>query len=145
VFETYDTELLAESITWLQWETEDKCAVKSMHESTISDALDALREQLEPFLAHCFIKRKQSVAFESCRSSVSQHTALKQVDFFENYSSQYQDEIQSAHWHFRQISVFTCVVWVDNTSHSYALITDYLSHDKYAVYTFLHVILAKIK
>ena len=41
--------------------------------------------------------------------------------------------------------MFTCVVWVDNTSHSYALVTDYLSHDKYAVYTFLHIILAKIK
>ena len=54
---SYDCDLLAETVTWCQSETEDLRALKNMHEGTISDVLDALQFQLQPFLAHCFIKR----------------------------------------------------------------------------------------
>jgi hypothetical protein len=68
-----------------------------------------------------------------------------QVDFSENYASQYQDEIQSAHWHCIQVTVFTCVAWIGSESRSYAIVSDYLNHDKYAVYKFLSVILSDLK
>jgi len=67
------------------------------------------------------------------------------VDFPKNYSSQYQDEVQSAHWHYSQVTVFTCVVWVKNVCNSYAIVSDYLSHDEFAVYKFLQVIMDDLK
>ena len=68
-----------------------------------------------------------------------------QLDFSENYAVVQQDEIQSAHWAHSQVTVFTCVVWVGGTSQSYGIVSDYLSHDKYAVYKFIEVILTDIR
>jgi len=67
------------------------------------------------------------------------------VDFSENYSSQYQDEVKSAHWHYSKVTVFTGVVWVKTVCNSYAIVNDYLSHDKFAVYKFLQVIMDDMK
>jgi len=46
--DSYECHLLADTVTWYQWEIEDQRAVKSTHESTISDALIALKLQLQP-------------------------------------------------------------------------------------------------
>lgn len=142
---SFDNDILAEHTTWYQWQAEETRTVKNVHEGTLSDALAELRKQLVSFLAHVFVKRRQSECFEKCKNSVSEKCALIQVDFSENYLSQYQDEVQSAHWHYNQVTVFTCVVWVGKTSISYAIISDYLSHDKFAVYQYLKVILDDLK
>jgi len=66
------------------------------------------------------------------------------VDFSENYSSQYQDEVQSAHWHYSQVTVFICVVWVKNVCNNYVIVSD-MSHGKFAMYKFLQVIMDDLK
>jgi hypothetical protein len=65
---------------------------------------------------------------------------LIQIDFAENYSIISQDEIQAAHWSHSRITIFTstCVVWLLlEVTTSFAIISDHLAHNKYAVFTFL--------
>lgn len=68
-----------------------------------------------------------------------------QVDFSENYQTAYQDEVQSAHFTYKQVTIFTCCVWVAGDHKSYCVISDYLQHDKYAVHTFLQALLSDVR
>ena len=64
-------------------------------------------------------------------------SVVLQVDFAENYTAAYQDEIQSAHWNQKQVTIFTSVAWSDADPLSYVVVSDSLDHDKKAVATFL--------
>ena len=66
------------------------------------------------------VKRNQSKAFEDSKVVANNpEVAVDQLDFSENYTAEYQDEEQSAHWCQGQISLFTVVVWsADNGNES---------------------------
>lgn len=82
-----------------------------------------------------------SLHFDKLKSDLSENDLVVQVDFAENYSIIHQDEIQSAHWQHSQVAIFTCVVWGENTTDSYAeVVSDDLTHSKYSVWTFLKCI-----
>ena len=61
------------------------------------------------FLQHFFIKQKQSDSYMKLKEHVETNdsTAVLQIDVAENYSTFRLDEVQSAHWHENQITVFT--------------------------------------
>ena len=59
-----------------------------------------------------------------------------QIDFSENYTITYQDEVQSAHWNAQQVSLYTAVVWAAKDTVSYTVVSNYMHHDKYAVACF---------
>lgn len=68
-----------------------------------------------------------------------------QIDFAENFALTAQDEIQSAHWHHEQVTVFTGMAWLsDKQVYSFAIISNYLSHDKYSVFVFIKNIVSWI-
>jgi hypothetical protein len=56
--------------------------------------------------------------------------ALLQVDFSENYTCMFQDEIQSAHWKQDQVSLFTAALWFDGKLHPTVIAFDDLNHGK---------------
>lgn len=80
--------------------------------------------------------------FQVCKKQYKFWKSVIQVDFAENYTCLYQDEIQSAHWSNPQVTVFTAAIW-HNTDHvtSYAVISDNITHDRFSVKAFLHKIL----
>ena len=145
IISALDDEVLGEVLTWYQWQTAEGRVTKILQEGTVLDLVHSVYAQLQHFLGHTFIKRKQSAFFEEVCHMGSADSAVIQVDFSENYSVMHQDEIQSANWHHEQVTVFTCVSWVDNICHSYTIVSDYLSHEKLAVYRFLGIILSDIK
>lgn len=124
-------------VKWYAWEAIDAKQQKVRKEGLLDECVDVLRAQLPKFLQHDFIKRKQSSIFQSLKSSVDTETGVLQMDFSENYTASYQDEIQSAHWHQKQITVFTAVLWMAETCESYAIISNSLDHNKEAVCAFL--------
>ena len=65
-------------------------------------------------------KRNQSKAFEDSKVVANNpEVAADQVEFSENYTAEYQYEVQSAHWRQGQIGLFTVVVWsADNGNES---------------------------
>jgi len=68
-----------------------------------------------------------------------------QIDFAEIYRLQCQNEIQSAHFSYKQVTIFTCVAWLQGSTKSYALISENLNHDKNAVFTFISKIMDMMK
>lgn len=68
-----------------------------------------------------------------------------QIDFAENYRIIYQNEIQSAHFNYNQVTIFTCVAWILNKPQSYAIISNSLKHSKIDVFIFLTKIVENIQ
>ncbi|CAF2048310.1 unnamed protein product [Rotaria magnacalcarata] len=56
-----------------------------------------------------------------------------------------QDDIQSAHWNTKPLSIFTAFVWSKSENFSFALPSLDLTHDKFVVNTALKIILNHIK
>lgn len=44
-----------------------------------------------------------------------------------------------------QVTIFTCCAWLTNSKHSFAVLSDYRSHDKYAMWYFLGTIIEHLK
>ena len=65
-----------------------------------------------------------------------------QVDFAENYTCLWQDEVQSAHWNKRQVTIFSSVLWSASGAKSNAIISDDLSHTKHSIVCFLDHLLS---
>ena len=95
----FDEEELASPTTWYKW-SEDGTGrtVKTMNEGTIQDLLDQLASLLTPFLDHEYVCQKQLKYFEDLCAAIQPGYAVLQVNFSENYSVEFQDEVQSAHW-----------------------------------------------
>ena len=68
-----------------------------------------------------------------------------QVDLAENLTRQIQNAIQSSYWALKQFTIFTACVWEKDGSHSYVVVSDYLLHDKYAVMTFLALLMDHVE
>ncbi|XP_048590135.1 uncharacterized protein LOC125573598 [Nematostella vectensis] len=114
------------TVTWYEWErttvsvpakegkdgstTTMKKMQKVCKEGTVSDVLASLDRKLPFFLQHVFIKRSQSEYFEGKLDNVGPDEAVIQVDFAENYSCKFQDEIQSAHWAQTNVTLFTVAI-----------------------------------
>ena len=64
-----------------------------------------------------------------------------QIDFAENYSLFYQDEIQFAQWHKTPISVFTVAIWQCGECVPAVVVSGDLSHSKEYVFIFLDTLL----
>ena len=93
--------------------------VKVERRANIDQAVSSAKEQISKFLIHVFIKRNQSNAFEDSKVVANNpEVAVVQLDFSENYTAEYQDEEQSAHWRQGQISMFTVVWSADNGNES---------------------------
>ena len=66
------------------------------------------------------------------------------MDFSENYACIMQNEIQSAHWHHAQVTVFTAGLWENGKFRSYVIVSDELKHGKSQVMAFLKFLLDQI-
>jgi hypothetical protein len=150
VFDTNFTSKLnneqkAENLTYYQWQQDDDGHISKLEKKDTADKIvQVLRTKLAQFTWHCFIKRVQEISYHSDKKLAqmeSSETALIQVDYSENYSITFQDEVQGAHWFKKQISVFTVVIWHKNHTVSWVITSDNLDHNKRAVVTFLKEIL----
>ena len=70
---------------------------------------------------------------------------LLQMDFAENFTCLWQNEIQSAHWRQRQVSIYTVMVYHHEHTWSCVIVSDYREHEKCAVSAFTSQVLDVIK
>lgn len=78
--------------------------------------------------------------FEASKNNIDEEApyATVQIDFAENYSLTFQDEIQSAHWSHQQVGICTCCVWLPNkVTKSYTVVSNDTSRSKFFVWAFL--------
>ncbi|XP_049306174.1 uncharacterized protein LOC125776689 [Bactrocera dorsalis] len=130
---------------WKHWRIVDKRIIISYTKGPITDLINELDSQLPSFKLHTYVKRTQQKYFQDRKISIKQDEAVLQVDFAENYRLLNQNEIQSAHFSYSQVTIFTCVAWLHNCTRSFAITSDQLSHNKYDVYCFLQLIVKKLK
>ena len=67
------------------------------------------------------------------------------VDLAENFTTQVQNAIQSSYWASKQFTIFNACVWEKDGSHSYVVVSYYLLHVKYAVMTFLALLMDHVE
>ncbi|ESO89794.1 hypothetical protein LOTGIDRAFT_164827 [Lottia gigantea] len=136
-----------ECLTYFRWSKNDlKKVDKLKFTATVHEIFQILASKLRSFLIHTFIKRTQSKKFDNLKCNVDVKSILIPVDFSENFSIKDQNEIQSAHWVNNQCTLFTVFMWINGTiTKSMVIISDYLEHEKYAVYTFMTHIFKYLK
>ena len=107
-------------------------------QGSFDDAFSELKLQTPIFLMHHFVKEKQSPAFKSDSdfSDTNFDTAVLQINFAENYSTFYRDEVQSTHWVKTQRTIFTAALWQKNKCHP-AVVVSMMFHTPNSVFSFL--------
>ena len=129
------------TLSYYQWINSQKMLITK----TVDEAFSELQGQLEPFLMHVYIKRKQFSYMQQCKQSCNGKKICLQVDFSENASLQHQNEIQSAHWNHSQATLFTAYAWIDSENkESFAIVSNDLDHTKQSVYSFKRFLLATL-
>ncbi|ESO95533.1 hypothetical protein LOTGIDRAFT_160697 [Lottia gigantea] len=129
--------------SWYQLEDTIGFLQKVKQSGNSTDAFEELAMQLPKFNWHLFIKEKQSSSYQHMKisSEDTSEECLLQMDFAENFTCIWQDEIQSAHWKQRQVTIYTIMITYRNKKLSFVIISDFLSHEKTAVAAFTSTIL----
>ena len=119
-------EELNEDISWYNWaRNSEGHTEKVKFHGTVREA-----SKLPSFKIHIFVKNKQANYFQDNHNrSHSKHHVNIQIDYSENAAIVEQDEVQSAHWYHKQVTVFTAVVWTKEGTYSYCVTSDCLAHD----------------
>ena len=118
---------------------------------TITDLVDGLCAELGPLSKHIFTAQWQKQQFEDVRANLPHKTVLSVQDYAENFRTVYQDEIQSAHFCYNQITVFNMVSFFkcpkcDQQVHEASVfLSDDLVHDAHAVKHFEELYIKHLK
>lgn len=86
----------------------------------------------------CFRKTETKQFFNYITENASDHTVVCQVDYAENFTLCNQDQIQSAHWSNKQVSIFTAYAWFGGSGgegQSLAFMSNTTEHNKYTAIT----------
>ncbi len=62
------------------------------------------------YLSHVYVKRKQSSYFEYIKNNMDDQTVVCQIDYAENFGLADQNQVQSAYWSTKYISIFTAYI-----------------------------------
>lgn len=86
-------------VSWNEWcQNEEKRLVKFKNEGTADEVIKKIMDRLPAYMAHTFIKDEQHEFFNTLQKSDKDNCIQMQIDFAENFTISYQDEIQSVHW-----------------------------------------------
>ena len=128
-----------------QWKSTDSLIEKVVRSDTMDAVFNELKKQLSTCLLHTFVKIEQAASFDSLKNSCDGKSIVLQVDFSENATIAVQKEIQSAHWHHAQATIFTAHAWINNDTHfSMVVISDDLNHTKKPAFLCLCSVLFKV-
>ena len=112
----------------------------------MQDLLNSLEDQIKPFLFHYFVNKEQVKAYNKCCQDVTEtnsNKAMIQMNFSENFTCCYQDEVASTHWKTSSVTLYTVMIWLRDCSKSMVLLSDNNNHDKTTVVPYtLHIIKA---
>lgn len=136
---------LDDTVKWKHWRVIDNRMILSYSEESTKELISEIESQLPAFKLHSFIKRTQQNHFESTKTNLLPGEVVLQIDFAENYRLTSQNEVQSAHFSYTQVTLFTCVAWLHKEVKSFAIVSDKLTHNKYDVYCFFSNIINKLK
>lgn len=114
-----------------------------------SSFLDTFIKSLHSFQQHVDRVLKQYRAVRDLKEHLPELHVTIQMDFAENYTTTYSEEVQSAYYDRAQVTIHPMVVHYkkdDKLLHkSFLCVTDNRSHNSAAVLTFMKAVLPKVK
>lgn len=126
------------SISWIcRISTDSFLDWHSVWKGSIGDCVKLLEQKTPQYLWHVYVKRKQSEFFEQIKNDADGSTVVCQVDYAENFGMEYQDQIQSAHWAKKYVSIFTAYAWWGGSGgegQSFGLVSNSIKHTRLNVF-----------
>lgn len=133
---------------WTEWKKNEanKRIERSEKSGTLAQLASHIAALSPQFLRHSFIKCEQSEAFNKIDRSRAigekfPDEGSLQIDFAENFVCVSQDEVQSAHWNQRQITLFTSALHHNQIIQSKVYVSDVLDHTKNSIVPYLYKLL----
>ena len=104
---------------------------------TMLELVQELQEEVLFLAAHLFRANWQQTQFTAMRTSAPfpRNTVGMVLDFAENFTCKFQDEVQAAHWYHDQVTVhpmvtyYACPVCGETVTESLVCISDDRKHD----------------
>ncbi|CAF3474628.1 unnamed protein product [Rotaria socialis] len=139
----------AKVMSWYQWTTVGGRVLTRIisFKGTVIQCVKQLQRKTPQYLWDVFVKRKQSGYFDHIKENADDTTVVCQVDYTESYTLQDQDQIQSAHWSKKQVSIFTAYIWMGGSGwdgYSFGFVSNLKKHDKFTVITYLEILIQEI-
>lgn len=140
--------------SWKRWEKLETSVWKSgkeqrhekvqlvVKEGTLDDLITELLEEMEPHAQHLFNSAWQSHQFAHLKAHLPEKWTLSVLDFAENYTALFQDEISGAHWNHNQVTIHPIVSYYHCSecqslwTESMIFISEETKHDFDAVHHF---------
>ena len=126
-----------ETIGYTQWESSDRDMIRT-YRLDAEDFSDFFVSSFYYLKKHDFVARQQSEYAHELKKNLENNHALVIMDYAENYTVQHSAAIQSVYYNERQISLLTCVIYMDidgqKKHESIVVLSDYLQHSTGSVY-----------
>lgn len=139
------------NVKWMVWSKSSttKRIERNEMAGTLAEFASHIAALSPHFLRHSYVKREQSNTFnliDRVRASNVQISdeGVLQIDFAENFVCEAQDEVQSAHWNQRQITLFTTAMYHNEVFQSKVFVSDSLVHTKETIITYMYKILTDL-
>lgn len=134
---------------------ESKRWVQSQKDETVEQVVDSVGAKIDSFAGHLFRADYQHRVETEMIHNLPMDQCLAVMDFSENISLQPQDEIESSHWTHKQVTlhpIFLVRHAPESTldepkivKESLIIISDHLTHDADAVFSFTKQLLLHIQ
>ena len=77
---------------------------------SVQECLAELLHELNPLYRHVFNAEWQQSQLPALKANLPEGWAIATCDFAENFQCKFQNEPQSAHWSYKQVTVYPVVV-----------------------------------
>ena len=137
---------------WYEWKTKRvvRCSesettktvtmtVKKKESGTIENLVEEFQAELEKCCKHFFNIKNQFESLKCLKGKITEKDLICHIDFSENFSCKYQEEIQSIHFGAsqRQVSQHTGVIYTKGATESFCSFSDNLKHGPVGIWAHL--------
>lgn len=141
------SESFNKEIKFQRWEKVDGFMLKTTQDNeTVENVMEMFCKNLSYFKLHKYLIKSQSEFLDWTRKNQEGNEAIIIIDYSQNYTAKSQDEIQSAYFAQRQISLFTAYAYVGKSStFPYIIVSDDIAHSKHQVFSYLGMIIKDLR
>lgn len=131
------------TVKWLKWDKVDNFFQKrEMTGKTVSDVANEFAATIEKYKLHKYLVHTQHNILNNLKLDNDDSSIILHLDYSENFSIAVQDEIQSAYYKRKQLSIFTAVAFVGKyDTISFAIVNDDTKHQKEQVAYYIKLII----
>ena len=156
LFSSFEEQIsdLSKERKWSCWEKTERCSKDLVfRHSSVSEILSLLKQNVFLLSKHLKVAQWQRKQYQLLQANLPKGHAVCTVDFAENYLCKFQNEVQSAHWSYKQVTVHPCVFHYRCDKPScYKVITEYfvilsdvLKHDNAFTRLIFDLCISKLK